>query len=306
MNRMARFMREAIAMNSCCSTLLSCALFTAFFSWVGDAVRAQSAIFIMDVDGSNVEKVSHSDDRFLGAVAWSHDGKRLVYMGLDGPHKELYVETLGEGRPTHLGSGAAPCWSPDDEQIAFFQPEKNSAGARPGVWIMNSDGGGREWISEAIPGSRPSWSPTGDAIAFPSKHEGFASIYVFDTLELTRKRALGQGFTGIRGLAWSPDGKRLAFHGVNEGSGVLAVIDLGEEQPEILYRGRISWRPAWSPDGKTIAFPIRVDGEERLHLLDAEAGGEPVMIPGQFGKRNTDPAWSPDGKRIAFSSDRGP
>jgi Tol biopolymer transport system component len=204
-----------------------------------------------------------------------------------------------------LGSGAAPCWSPDDQQIAFFQEPKNRAGARPGVWIMNADGSSREWLSEGI---RPSWSPASDALAFPSKHEGFESIYVYDTLELTRKCVLGRGFTGVTGLAWSPDGKRLAFHGVNEGRGVLALINPAEdpaaEQPEILYRGNITWRPAWSPDGKTLAFPIVVDGEERLHLLDVEAGGTPAMIPRQFGKRNADPAWSPDGKRIAFASDR--
>ena len=288
---------KAIAMNSCCSTFLV----FAFFISLGDVARAQSAIFVMHIDGSNVEKVSHSDNRYIGGLSWSHDGKRLVYMG-SGSQKELYVETLGEGKPTLLGSGAAPCWSPDDQQIAFFQEQGNAAGAKPGVWIMNSDGGGREWISEGV---RPSWSPASDAIAFPSGHEGFESIYVFDPVELTRKCVLGRGFTGITGLAWSPDGKRLAFHGVNEGSGVLAVIDLATQRPEILYRGRINWRPAWSPDGKTIVFPVLVDGQERLHLLDVELGGAPVMIPGQLGKRNTDPAWSPDGKKIAFSSARG-
>ncbi|MGH7139937.1 MAG: TolB family protein [Pirellulales bacterium] len=291
-------------MKSCCLTLI----IFAFFVWAGDAARAQSAIFTMRVDGSNVEKVSHSDERWLGAAAWSNDGKRLIYVGLpenmDGSQKELYVETLGRSTSTHLGSGAAPCWSPDDQQIAFFQPEGNAAGARPGMWIMNADGSGREWISEGI---RPSWSPTSDAIAFPSRHEGFESIYAYDTLELTRKSVLGRGFTGITGLAWSPDGKRLAFHGVTEGSSVLAVINLNQAtgRPEILYRGQINWRPAWSPDGKTIALPIMVNGQERLHLLDVEAGGAPVMIPGQFGKRNTDPVWSPDGKKIAFSSSRG-
>jgi Tol biopolymer transport system component len=291
------FLTKAIAMNSCCSTVLIFALVT----WAGNFARAQSTIFAMQVDGSNVEKISHSDNRFLGGFALSHDGKRLVYMGINNSLKELYVETLEEGKPTHLGSGASPCWSPDDQQIAFFQEKRNSAGDKAGVWIMNSDGSGREWISEGI---RPSWSPTGDAIAFPSGHDGFESIYVFDTLELTRKRVLGRGFSGISGLAWSPDGKRLAFHGVNEGSGVLALIDPAEERTEILYRGRINWRPTWSPDGNTIAFPIRVDGEDRLHLLDVDASGEPVMIPGQLGKRNTDPFWSPDGKRIAFASDR--
>lgn len=290
---------KTIAMNSCYSTLL----LLAFSAWAADAARAQSgsAIFVMHVDGSHVEKVSHSDDRYIGGLDWSHDGKRLVYLGAN-RSKELYVETLGEGKPTHLGSGSAPCWSPDDQQIAFFQEETNRAGARPGVWIMNSDGSGREWISEGV---RPSWSPTGDSIAFPSKHEGFESIYVFDTVELTRKSVLARGFTGISGVAWSPDGKRLAFHGVHEGSGVLAVINLGTERPDILYRGRIGWRPAWSPDGKTLAFPIVVDGQGRLHLLDMETGGAPVMIPGQFGKRNTDAAWSPDSKKIAFASSRG-
>jgi hypothetical protein len=136
---------NAIAMNSCCSTLV----IFAFFIGAGDVARAQSTIFVMHVDGSNVEKISHSDDRYIGGLAWSHDGKRLVYMGA-GSQKELYVETLGESKPTHLGSGAAPCWSPDDQQIAFFQEERNAAGAKPGVWIMNSDGGGREWIRAAF------------------------------------------------------------------------------------------------------------------------------------------------------------
>ena len=68
------FLTKAIAMNWCYSTLI----IFAFFGWAGDVARAQSAVFVMHVDGSNVEKVSHSDDRFIGGLAWSHDGKRLV------------------------------------------------------------------------------------------------------------------------------------------------------------------------------------------------------------------------------------
>jgi hypothetical protein len=87
-------LNKAIPMNSCNSTLL----ILAFSAWAGDAARAQSgsAIFVMHVDGSHVEKVSHSDDRYIGGLDWSHDGKRLVYLRSN-RSKELYVETLGRG-----------------------------------------------------------------------------------------------------------------------------------------------------------------------------------------------------------------
>src|SRR5689334_3073050 len=41
--------------------------------------QMRAAIYVMKVDGGEVRKVSHNDERWLGSPAWSHDAKRLLY-----------------------------------------------------------------------------------------------------------------------------------------------------------------------------------------------------------------------------------
>jgi Tol biopolymer transport system component len=62
--------------------------------------------------------------------------------------------------------------------LAFLEGADNPSGAEAGVWIMNADGTSREWICHR---SRPRWSRDGDKIVFTSSHEGYSSVYVYDT-----------------------------------------------------------------------------------------------------------------------------
>lgn len=179
----------------------------------GQAQPRQSAIFIMNADGSDITKASHRDDLWLGSPAWSNDGKRLLYGGLppvDFSRIRLYVEEIGGDKAVDLGTGNAPCWSPDDSQIAFDQPARNAFGERPGVWVMNADGTGREWLSE---GRRPRWSPDGEKIVFASDHEGFESLYVFNVIDLMRTRILDRRYGEVIGASWHPQSDRLVFVG---------------------------------------------------------------------------------------------
>lgn len=296
--------RREVASVSVCLALL-------FIVAAPAAAQSHWAIFVMNADGSDAKKVSHLDERFLGSPAWSHDGKTLLYDGAPAnfnfAEAHIFKQALDREKAEDLGPGNVPHFSPDDQQIAFFLGKNNTSGARPGVYVMNADGKGREWLSE---GERPNWSPDGERMVLMSDHEGFLSIYIFDTISLERQRVLGRGYEEFFGVSWSPDGKQLVFIGRKSrqtyDQNELAIVDAAADQtPKVVDRGGIGWGPDWSPDGTQLLYWRGGMQNEQLHLLDVNAASSPRVLPGQFGMRNSDAVWSPDGKRIAFSSDRG-
>jgi TolB protein len=191
-------------------------------------------------------------------------------------------------------------------------PQGNAAGAKPGVYVMNADGANREWICE---GSRPRWSPDGEKIVVAGNHEGYPSVYVYDTVSLATTRVLPRGYDQVIGAAFSPDSSQLVVIGYKGGEvrrsstdsqGDVLIIDAkAESQPEVVCQNRVGWHPDWSPQGRKLLFRIHQFGVQRLHVLDLEGDRKPEAIPNQAGERNSDGVWSPDGKRIVFISDRG-
>lgn len=298
--------------------LLPAAALLVFAAPAGAQMRA--AIYVMKTDGAEVRKVSHRDELWLGSPAWSHDGKRLLYDAAPANRRfrqcRIMLENLApaSGKQAEasevkdLGYGSAPQWSADDKQVAFFLGAGHAGGERPGVYVMNVDGSGREWICE---GQRPRWSPNGEKLVYASRREGFPSLYVYDFFNEETTRLLQREYDQIAGACWSPDGKRLAFVGYkgggvsNGGRGELAIVDaVGGQKPAAVRFDRVGWQPDWSPDGKRLLAWILSDGQERLQLFDPEGLKPPIEPPGQTGQHNGGAVFSPDGKWIAWGSTR--
>jgi Tol biopolymer transport system component len=203
------------------------------------------------------------------------------------------------------GSGERP--SPD---IVFV----STRGDDYAIYGMNADGSDAQRLSQGEEGdpstpaglffqTDPAWSPDGLLIAFSSRRDGVAHIFVM--------RADGTGtrrLTAAKGddshPTWSPDGDRIAFSRGSpgdiyvmraDGTGARRVgLDQADEQ-----------EPAWSPDGRWLAYVRREPGtpSRELWLMHPDGSGRRQLT--RLNAVSTSPAWSPDSRTIAFSSDTG-
>jgi Tol biopolymer transport system component len=148
------------------------------------------------------------------------------------------------------------------------------------------------------------WSPDGSQIAFMSREESDAAIYVVqaDGSELTQ---LTDGSGYDLNPAWSPDGTRIAFSSRRAGdeSRIYTMAPDGSQiQPltASLEGGRHS-TPSWSPDGSQLAFAAVTSNGTDIFVVDLESG-QLRQITTHSGI-DDQPFWSPDGT-LGFVSNR--
>jgi TolB protein len=123
------------------------------------------------------------------------------------------------------------------------------------------------------------------------KVDGFGHHVYLEGYEMP---TLGAGPTDP---APSPDGRSIVF----AARGWLWRLDLQTHEARRITRGAgVDSRPAWSPDGKTIAF-VRDSGKDTsLVQIDANGGGEKVLV--DTPAIDLDPAYSRDGRSLFYTS----
>lgn len=230
-------------------------------------------------------------------------------------------------------------WSPDGTRLAFHSPraDSNHTDTISDIFVMNRDGTNVTKLTQSANWSEtPTWSPTGDLIAFSSTN--FADpaeqgIYVIraDGTGLRRVTAAPVG-TARRyydvSPRFSPDGRSILYGIWRAGKDVpggyrgevtaLYVVGVdGSDPHRITPWGMTAGDADWSPDGQHIVFEtffehlgngpsvimVNRDGGD-LHALTQDAGltgigrWESLKFEASY-----DPVWSPDGTQIMFSHD---
>jgi TolB protein len=172
---------------------------------------------------------------------------------------------------------------------------------------MNVDGSEQRRLTGEAWGEL-AWSPVGDKIAFVSRRDGNAEIYLMNT-DGSGLRRLTRNTVGDRNPVWSPDGRRIAF----ESNWQLNVMNAdGSRQRRLTRNGGRNFTPAWSPDGQQIAFERRLGRKKygpcngcgrastfEIWVMNADGSGQHRLTT-----QGAQPGWSPDGQKIAFMSER--
>ena len=177
------------------------------------------------------------------------------------------------------------------------------------IYLLTADGQEGNATAFAAHDSWPSWSPTGNSLAFQTNRDkvGSSEIYILAGIGLASAsviRVTDDTAHQDAQPAWSPLGDRIAFVSDRDSMGldIYLMSPLGENRVRLTIDSANSAQPAWSPTGGQIVFVSDRSGTTDIWIMDT-LGGNAVNLTND-GFVDLAPAWSPDGTRIAFHSDR--
>lgn len=242
-------------------------------AFISDRNDDQYDIYIMNADGSNIERLTETFG-FETTLSWSSDGRRIAYDSWDMEGGIFIMNDNGTRiRQLIANKGldalyASPSWSPDGTKVLFMEYTnltENVEDWKTDLYVIDIDRGGLTQLTDTPDDTEwaPAWSPDGSMIAYDFTKDGF------------------------RGDIWvmNADGsnkKRLTRH-------------LGNDT-----------RPVWSPDGSRIAFQTDREGDYEIYVMNADGSGRKALTVNHSAANidDTDPSWAPHGMKLAFISNR--
>lgn len=234
-------------------------------------------IYVMNADGSDVTRLTHTDGHIVCCPRWSPDGRRIAFTSNQNGNDDIYlVNADGSGltQLTHSDrDDSHPDWSPDGQRIAFISGHPGDLesylkrAANPdfvdlgrvkmlgdfNIYLVNADGSDlTQLTNDAGTEFYPNWSPDGQRIVFISDRDGDSEIYTVN--------ADGSGLTRLTHSRehemfpnWLPDGQRIMF---STWSGPLTILHQmnadGSDRTKLIHQDAeidsLHSFPVFSPD----------------------------------------------------------
>lgn len=184
--------------------------------------------------------------------AWAPDGTHLAFSSSRSGDPELYSVEQSGGNLHRLtvshGPDVSPTWNrKTGTQIAWASGRTGL----PQIYIMGSDGTNIVQVTDQGYAVSPSWSPSGQFLAFAwMRHygpgaPGAQDIYLMD---VTTKKWVQLTHDGGRNdfPAWSPDNRHIVFQSNRSGSTqIWTMLANGTDQKQLTTSGSNS-EPDWS------------------------------------------------------------
>jgi len=230
---------------------------------------------------------------------------RIAFMSDREGNLDIYLMNFDGSNVVNLSRNESadflPDWSQSLGAFVFLSAQDLNTVS---LFRMNDDGNDSIIIIESMPilGSKPTWSPNGEWIAFQNQQDGQGELYVVNAAG-TQIRNLSNHPASDQFSDWSPDGKHILFSSNRRGPRTLYQVDLDDGSIAILLDDLFTNATAdWSPDGKLIAFASDRAVDVEIYVLEIESGNITQLT--QSPGLDAFPIWSPDGSKLAFLSVR--
>ncbi|NNK18851.1 MAG: S9 family peptidase [Maribacter sp.] len=201
-----------------------------------------------------------------------------------------------------LQYAASPKISPNGDWVVYRRVKIDimKDKAMGTLWMINTDGSKHQKLtSNENSESSPTWSPTGDRLAFISTTDEGAEIYMY-WVDSNKIAKISQLPFSPGSLTWSPKGDQLAFTmNLKKKPPVIAKMPEKPKGAKWADTPRITDRVYHEADGRGYIDP----GFKHIFVMPA-AGGAPRRITSGDYQHGGSLSWSPDGSNIYFSANR--
>jgi Tol biopolymer transport system component/DNA-binding winged helix-turn-helix (wHTH) protein len=252
--------------------------------------------------------------------ALSPDGSLVAFSSDQSGNFDIWVHSVGEGKPLQVTSSPAhdwqPDWSPDGLSLVFRSEREGG-----GLFVVPALGGSERKLCAF--GYRPRWSPDGSQILFYSSafRGGVKSKVNVISSSGGSPRAvltdLASEFISPLHVAWHPDGDRISVWGdqrqfgwsfwtipLSNGPALRSTMDPTVEVQ--LKDAAVTFADfVWLPTGQGLIFEGESQGVRNLWKIKVDPRtlvwtDGPERLTTSAGK-DTDVAVSSDGRKLAFS-----
>jgi len=274
--------------------------------------ETRTSIFIIPAIGGSEQEVYTLPTNHVweyGGLAWTADGKRLIFPQQADPQApSSLVELTIDGRtirqltfpPKGWDGDWTPAISPDGTRLAFVRGPEGSV---HDIYMMKLPDGAPQRLTKdgrLIVGL--TWSSDGSEVVFSSNRSGSISLWRVSAEGGTPEHEPAGGDNAY----WpsiARQGNRLVY---SHGSATWSILatDLNGKNPEteaeILTSSEQDASPHVSPAGDKIAFQSWRSGSQEIWTARID-GSDPIQLT-SAGAMAGSPSWSHDGHRIAFDA----